>query len=393
MKKLALASMLVAAGLLLPAACSKNPNSPSVSFTNPVATGPSDGLKYGFRQQPVTLTITNAVRTGKAPVTYSVEVATDPGFVNKAFTAADVAEGDGGTTSLAIKSLAGGTTYYWHWKAVVDGVTGQPSSTQQFTVAEQVNIGAPEVNDPTSGSTVGGVRPSFTVNNASVSGPAGTIFYEFQVSPSSSFSPILASDTVQEQPGRTSWTPSVDLPEGALFWRARASDPSNLETSSFSGSNPFTLEPFSMSQATIVNSPADLASWAETTKITSINFTGDAILVDFDKRLGPGNWPESDFGVQYTLGMCLNINKHWYCSAVVQFWTDRDLEASGRPNEIALNWFYDGRWGPMVGHQPANGEQVGIFVGQGNLRDIGRSSLHERSNVVVMPFGGTYVRK
>jgi len=47
----------------------------------------------------------------------------------------------------------------------------------------------------------------------------------------------------------------------------------------------------------------------------------------------------------------------------------------------------------MSGHQPSNGESIGIFVGQGNLRDNGGSSLKERSNVVIMPFGGQYVRK
>jgi len=391
MKKLALASVFIAAAILFPAACS-SPSSPSVSFTNPVGANPLNGTSYRFRDQPVTLTISNAIRTGDAPVSYVVEVASDPNFANKVFTKDKVEEGPD-STSLQIGSLPGGGTYFWHWKAVIDGVTGQPSPTQQFTVGQQVTIATPQISDPQSGGTASGVRPSFTTNNAAVSGPVGKILYEFQVSTSSSFSPMLASDTVEEQPNRTSWTPSVDLPEGALFWRVRALDPANAEASAFTGSAPFTLEPFSLRQAIILNNAPDLASWPETAKITSINFTGDAILVDFDKRTGPGLWPESDFGVQYTLGMCFNLSKQWYCSAVIQFWTGRDLEASGRPNEIGQNWYYDRRWGPMSGHQPSNGESIGIFVGQGNLRDNGGSSLKERSNVVIMPFGGQYVRK
>ena len=50
-------------------------------------------------------------------------------------------------------------------------------------------------------------------------------------------------------------------------------------------------------------------------------------------------------------------------------------------------------WAPMTGHQPANGELIGMFVAQGNLRDRGGSSLHERSNVVILPFGGSYSAK
>jgi hypothetical protein len=191
-----------------------------------------------------------------------------------------------------------------------------------------------------------------------------------------------------------SWAPAVDLPAGAIFWRARARDAANTEDSSFSGATTFQLVPFSMKQAVIVNNPSDLADWPESAKITSVVFTGDAILTEFDRRTGPGQWPESGFGIQYTLGMCFNLDKRWHCSAAIQFWSGRDLEASGLPSEIAQNWFYDQRWGPMTGHQPSFGEQVGVFVVQGNVRDnAGQSSLKERSNVAILPFGGQYFAK
>ena len=118
------------------------------------------------------------------------------------------------------------------------------------------------------------------------------------------------------------------------------------------------------------------------------------MLVDFDTRQGPGSWPESRFGddagIQYTLGLCFQLSGQWYCSAAVQFWDGRDLEASGPPSAIADNWYYDsGRWGPMAGHQPVNGELVAVWVGQGNLRGSGNTN-RERSDFVVMPFGGQY---
>jgi len=136
------------------------------------------------------------------------------------------------------------------------------------------------------------------------------------------------------------------------------------------------------------DNPDDFASWPQTANITSIQF-GDYILVDFDQRCC---WPEAGFGaggIQYTLGMCFNLNGQWYCSAAIQFWTGRPLEAGGFPSDIARNWYYDARWGPMKGHQPADGELIGVFVGQGNLRDRG-NSYKERSNVVLIPFGSSY---
>jgi hypothetical protein len=147
-----------------------------------------------------------------------------------------------------------------------------------------------------------------------------------------------------------------------------------------------------LSQATIYNSPADLASWARTATITSFSWTPGVMRVDFDKRVGPGRWPDTPFGapgdsLEYTLGICLNINGHWDCSAPIEFWFGRDI---GATTNISGNWFYDPiRWGPLVGHQPVPGEMVGIFVGQGNLRgvtDHSGSSVLERSNVLLVPF-------
>jgi hypothetical protein len=148
-----------------------------------------------------------------------------------------------------------------------------------------------------------------------------------------------------------------------------------------------------MRDALIWDNPSDLGSWAETATITSIQFTDNAFLVDFDKRTGGGRWPDVGFGagsLEYTLGMCVNIGGEWNCSATVQFWFGRDLAASGRPDQIGINWWYDRRWGHLLGYQPAFGETVGIFVAAGNLRDNGNVITKERSNVVLMPFGGSY---
>ena len=150
---------------------------------------------------------------------------------------------------------------------------------------------------------------------------------------------------------------------------------------------------FNIAQATIWNNPGDFRSWSETARITSVDFTDGAILVDFDRRDGPGRWPDVGFGtgsLEYTLGMCVNIKESWHCSATIQFWYGRDLGASGLPSEIGINWWYDQRWGALIGYQPSCGETVGIYVAAGNLRDSGNVILKERSNIVLMPFCGAY---
>jgi hypothetical protein len=248
---------------------------------------------------------------------------------------------------------------------------------------------------PIPNATITGQTLTLTVNNVGRTGPAGPILYRFEVADSPAFTNFLFTSTVAEQGGaQTSVQLSTaNAPRGNYFWRVQASDPSNAVTTGLSGIVPFTYQPFSLRDAAIWNNPGDLASWPEDATILSIDFTPDAILVDFDKRTGPGRWPESGFGsggIQYTLGMCLNINNRWNCSAAIQFWEGRELEASGHPQHIHDDWYYDARWGPMQGYQPADGELIGIFVAQGNLRDNGQVSVKERSNVVIMPFGGTY---
>ena len=308
MRNVVLGSMIVCVGLVV-ASCGKSPDAPSSSFTTPIASGPSNAATYRFRDQPVTLTIVNAVRTGSDAPTYSVEVATDPGFSNKVSTRSDIAEASGGTTSHVLPNLGGGQTYYWRWMTALDGVTGPPSPTQQFTVGPQVVVAVPVAVGPSS-SAVTSTRPTLTVRNAAKTGPAGPLTYEFQISTSSSFGSILTSATVPEQSGNTSWTVVNELPEGDVFWRARAIDAANGESSNFTGAAGFNVQRFNLRSAVILNNPSDLAEWAETAQITNVDTSGRYVIVDFDKRTGAGRWPESGFGtggIQYTLGMCFNI--------------------------------------------------------------------------------------
>src|SRR5258708_23493753 len=62
-----------------------------VTLTSPTPSAPSDGQVFKFTDQPLTLTVKNAVSTGSAPLTYSFQVASDAAFANAVFTQAGVA--------------------------------------------------------------------------------------------------------------------------------------------------------------------------------------------------------------------------------------------------------------------------------------------------------------
>jgi hypothetical protein len=300
----------------------------------------------------------------------------------------------GNQQSQAVDKLAGAKTYYWRARASVGDAQGLNSKARSFNIGPEVVLQTPSLASPSQNGTLNGTAVLVT-NNVGRSGPVTQVSYKFDVSDSSGFGNIIFTTTVPEQGGsQTSATISANLTNnGTYFWRVQALDAASGATSQLSSVGSFKYVAFDLSQATILNSPSDLANWAQTAKITSVVFTPGAFLVDFDKREGPDRWPDTPFGdgsLEYTLGLCFNLNGHWYCSAAVQFWSGRELEASGIPSQINIEWFYDpARWGPMAGHQPEDGETVGIFVCAGNCRNntAGDASyVKERSNVALVPW-------
>ena len=370
--------------------------STGTSVTSPQLTSPTANQTFKFADQPLTLTVKDGAHTGKTLPTYSFDVATDAAFATKVYTKDGVAEG-AGSTSLKIDTLAGpaAKTYYWRARLNAGGVVSQYTPVRSFSVGAQVVIQAPQVSSPTAGGTLGS-NGTLSVANAARTGPVGTMSYRFDVSDTSAFGNIVFTATTPEQPGVTGMTMTTKLVSNATYyWRVQVTDSATSVQSPYSATSTFKFVPFQMTDATIVDSPPDLGSWPETAKITSVTFTNE-FLVDFDRRDGPNRWGDTAFGsgsLQYTLGMCLNINGHWYCSSVVQFWYGRDLAASGSQFNVGVEWFYDpGRWGPMTGYQPSQGESVGLYVAYGNLRDATytRASCPtncERSNVEFVNWG------
>jgi hypothetical protein len=369
-----------------------------ITLTSPVAVSPTDGQQMKFSDQPIKLIVNKATTTGTAALTYTFEVATDAGFAN--IVATKGGTDAGGRQTAALDKLAGDKKYFWRARASSGSFSGPNSNARAFQVGPEVVLASPAAAFPSQNGTLTGAA-RLTVNNVDRSGPVGEVTYRFEVSDSASFAQTVFVGTAAEQPGNqtTIQINSAVLTSGATyFWRVEALDSPSGVSSPLSSAFSFKYVAFDMREATIVDSPSDLGYWAETAQITRVDFSQGWVVVDFDRRDGPNRWPDTPWGapgdsVEYCLGMCVNVNNHWYCSAPIQFWHGRELEAGGRANEVGINWFYPPAWGPMSGHQPAAGELVGIFVAEGSTRhnrDGSESIVHERSNVAMIPFGTNY---
>ncbi len=151
---------------------------------------------------------------------------------------------------------------------------------------------------------------------------------------------------------------------------------------------------FNLGQATIVNSPSDVANWPATATITNVHLTSPGVSVDFDKKNGPDRWPDQHPAwvapgdtIQYTIWMFLNINGKWYGSGFLEMWYGHDPATDKPISDAPCNWYYAAdRWAPMTGYQFKAGEKLGFMVTAGDAR-YGHieTDLKERSNVVVVP--------
>src|SRR5579864_5262928 len=83
-----------------------------ITLVSPSPQSPADAAQIKFTDQPVTLTVKNAVSTGKAALTYTFQVASDAAFASIVFSQGGVVQGSG-TTSLQISKLAGAKSYFW----------------------------------------------------------------------------------------------------------------------------------------------------------------------------------------------------------------------------------------------------------------------------------------
>lgn len=376
-----LSLILVCGAAVVMAACSAdNPNRPDVTFTAPLAQGPAGGTIFRFNQQPVTLTIENAARTADVTVTYNVEIATAPSFSPIFRTIEGIAEGAGGTTTVTVANLPGGTTFFWRWRAVVGDTVGQPSPAAEFFVRPQVILGVPDAEEPAANRDIYTPKPTFTVRNGTRTGPVGAITYEFEVSTVATFASVVVRVTgIAEGNVRTSWTPANDLPEGTLFWRARAVDLFNEEASPFTAASRFERKRGIDLNSVIYQFGANIASWPQTSLITDA-YHSNGLLCIFHTKLGV--WPVQDFfdagpileGNQQLFAL---INGQWYGGSAD--WYRPGQACKSVDNNIGPDSFPGVN--PIGSWRPQPGEVFGIMATTPARMWPAMKTLDERSDV------------
>ncbi len=150
------------------------------------------------------------------------------------------------------------------------------------------------------------------------------------------------------------------------------------------------MDALDLGTVTLLRSP-DVRDWPVTASITAIDVRPDNITFEFTKKDGPDRWPDQPFGdptlggsLEYTVWLFLQLGGTWYGAAFVELWFGRD-GVGDSISDFPRNW-YDARnfWAPMTGHIIAPGELIGFMVSAGNARLNADSSVHERSNIVLL---------
>src|SRR5581483_5828219 len=120
----------------------------------------------------------------------------------------------------------------WRARATAAGTAGPYSAPMKFTMGAAVVLSAPTAIGPLTGATTS-TRPTLRVANVTRTGPAGAITYKFEVSTSTTFTPLVVNET--------GYILTNDLTPGTTYyWRATAIDAQNGVSSTPSPIQSFT---------------------------------------------------------------------------------------------------------------------------------------------------------
>jgi hypothetical protein len=223
------------------------------------------------------------------------------------------------------------------------------------------------------------------------------VTYDFQVSASISFATLAASATVAEQPENTSWTPSTDLPAGTLYWRARASDAVSGATSPFSNVSSFDRrgigsdgDQLDLSTVTVVLGPQNIATWPIRSTVTDVVAENGTVCIGHTKL---DSWPGTIFfddpavlvaGNQWMFAF---IGGKWYGGAGRWYRPGQACKSTSSDDGFTGTFYMEGAE-PLRNYVPRNGDLVGLMSATPNRFWPAMSTLNERTNVVLVRWGG-----
>jgi hypothetical protein len=355
-----------------------------VTVTVPSLVTPTVNQQFKNVEQPITLTIKNAVTTGTTALTYTFEVATDAAFASKAYTKDGVAAGSG-TTTLKIDKLAPNKSYFWRARALSGSLAGPYTDARGVGIGPEVIIQAPSLGDPPSGSNIDD-QPTLNVNTVQRAGPAGAIFYRFEVAEAASFSSLAYVATVAERTDLP-YTPhkvTTKLEEKTYFWRVMATDPTNGVSGPYSNTAQFKVQKgIDLNTAIYVQGP-NISKWAETSQITDYEISGGVLCIYHTKL---GVWPKAVFpfgdayieGNQYVFGQ---INGQWYGGSADWYRPGQACKALDI-HDVFVDSFQLGG-GPLSQYRPQSGDIIGIASTTPSRFWPAAATVDERTNVLLV---------
>ena len=142
-----------------------------VTLTTPSLVTPTVNQQFKNVEQPITLTVKNAVTSGSTTLTYTFEVASDSGFAAKVFSKDGVAAGSG-TTSLKIDKLTPNKSYFWRARAQSGSLAGPYTEARGFGIGPEVILAQPTHGDPQPNATIGH-QPTLNVTTSGAADRTG----------------------------------------------------------------------------------------------------------------------------------------------------------------------------------------------------------------------------
>jgi len=409
MKRIVLVAATVAASMLLSVACervkSETPLSPSIAgpikgveIGVAIAVAPGQNVRIATTDQPVTFTVQNAETNGVRPLMYQLEVAVDQAFATVVYTQNGITPGEGRTSVKLPQSLASERTYYWRVKAYDGANQGGFSDTGSFVVYTPVVLGVPAPASPGNGSTTTTLQPTLAVVNGSVSGPAGTVSYVFEVATNASMANKVATQQVAAGSGQTSLAlPAPLVAATPYYWRARTVSSSGHQSdwsavwsfktpaaaSTPPGGGGGTAPPAANDQidlrAVTYANAVNITNWTVSSTVISAMHVGDQLCIDHTKA---GKWPVLPF---FDSGATIEGNQ-WFFANIGGKWIGGANEwlRPGQTCKVIDGHVGQGGFGgtPLAGWTPAPGELVGVAVS--TPARAGQIGTAERSNVVLI---------